>query len=81
MQKFQQNGLLENVNLSYKILPSKAIIHPVLCHILPLINGIVSINLMFSAQLIHIYDDVNSQQEIHELSMTMMEKTKFLGVR
>jgi hypothetical protein len=82
MQKFQQNGLFDNVNLLSldKVpRPSKDIVQPVLCHILPLINGIVSIYLQ-SAQLVDIYDAANSK-EISELNMKMMEKTRFLRVR
>jgi hypothetical protein len=79
MQKFQKNGLLDNVNLlSFGQLPVKAIIQPVLCHILHLINGIVSIYVS-SAQLVDFYDDGNSK-EISELNMKMMEKTRFLRV-
>jgi hypothetical protein len=79
MQNFQQNGLLDNVNLCIWKL-SKDIVQPVLSHILPLINGIVSIHLWDSAQLVHIYDAGNTK-EIHEMNIKMMEKTKCLGVR
>jgi hypothetical protein len=78
MQKFQQNGLLDNVNLAFGKLPSNDILHPVLCHILPMINGINSIYLLDSAQLVDIYDAENSK-EIYELNMKMMEKTRLLG--
>jgi hypothetical protein len=81
MQKFQQNGLLDNVNLAFAAnLSSNDIVQPVLLHILPLINGIVSINLLDSAQLVDFYDDGNSK-EIHEMSMKMMEQTRVLIVR
>jgi hypothetical protein len=78
MQKFQQNGLLDNVNLAFSHLKSKDF-GPVLCHILPLINGIVSIALRDSAQLADIYSAGNIR-EIYELNMEMMEKTRILGV-
>jgi hypothetical protein len=85
MQKFQQNGLLDNVNLEfYEVfipVPSKDIVQQVLCHILPLINGIVSI-FMRNAHLVHFYDAANSKEIYeYELYMKMMEKTRFLRVR
>jgi hypothetical protein len=80
MQKFQQNGLLDNVNLLFDNLLAKDIVQPVLCNILPLINGIVSIDVEDCAQLVDIYDDGNSK-EIHELNMKMLEKTRILAVR
>jgi hypothetical protein len=80
MQKFQQNGLLDNVHLKFAKLSAKDIVQPVLCHILPLINGIVSIELMDSAQLVHFYDAENSK-EIYKLNMKMMAETRFLAVR
>jgi hypothetical protein len=80
MQKFQQKDLLDNVNLWLEKLPSKAIIQSVLCHLLPLINGIRSIDLRDSAQLVHFYDAENST-EIYELNMKMMEKTRILVAR
>jgi hypothetical protein len=73
MQKFQQNGLLDNVNLSFGKLPPKDIFQPVLGHILPLINGIKSV-------VIHSAPLVNSKK-IYEMNMKMMEKTRFLGAR
>jgi hypothetical protein len=79
MQKFQKNGLLNNVNLLFYNLSSKDILQPVLCHLLPLINGIVSIE-VHSAQLVGIYDAENSK-EINELNMEMMSETRFLGAR
>jgi hypothetical protein len=80
MQKFQQNGLLENVNMLFDKLPSWDFVKPVLCHILPLINGIDSIEMTDIAQLADIYDAGNNK-EIYEMSMKMMEKTRFLSVR
>jgi hypothetical protein len=80
MQKFQQNGLLDNVNLSFGELSAKDIVQPVLCHLLPLFNGIVSIVLSVSAQLVDIYDAENSK-EIYERNMKMLEKNRFLGAR
>jgi hypothetical protein len=77
MQKFQQNGLLDNVNLAIDNLSSKDIVQPVLCHLLPLIKGIRSIELMYSGQLVDFYDAGNSK-EIYELNMKMMGKTRFL---
>jgi hypothetical protein len=77
MQKFQQNDLLDNVHLAFGKLAS---IHPVLSHMIPLINGIVSIDVMNSAQLVGIYDAANSK-EMHELNMKMMEQTRFLCAR
>jgi hypothetical protein len=50
-----------------------------LCHLLPLINGIVSIYVNNSAQLVYIYDAGNSK-EIYELNMKMMEKTRILAL-
>jgi hypothetical protein len=79
MHKFQQNGLLDYVNLCIWDLP-KDILQQVLGHLLPLINGIVSIEVMESAQLADIYDAGN-RQETYELNMKMMEKTRFLSVR
>jgi hypothetical protein len=80
MQKFQQNGLLDNVDLYIAKLSAKDILPKVLCYILPLINGIVSIYVRDSAQLVDFYDAENSR-EIYELYMKMMEKTRFLGAR
>jgi hypothetical protein len=80
MQKFQQNSLLDNVNLEFDKLSPKDIVQPVLCHILPLINGIVSIDLEDSAQLVDFYD-AGKSKEIYEMNMKMMEKTRFLGAR
>jgi hypothetical protein len=80
MQKFKQNGLLDNVNLAFGELSAKDIVQPVLCHILPLINGIVSINMEDSAQLVDFYDAENNK-EIYGMKMKMMEKTRFLGVK
>jgi hypothetical protein len=77
MQKFQQNGLLDNVSLEFE---SKALIQPVLGHLLPLIKSIFSIDVRDSAQLVDIYDAGNSK-EIYELNMKMMEKTRFLNIR
>jgi hypothetical protein len=48
-------------------------------HLLPLINGIVSIQ-VDSAQLVDIYDAANSK-EIYEMNMKMMEETRILSVR
>jgi hypothetical protein len=79
MQKFQRNGLFDNVNLVfYKLFP-KDIVQPVLCHILPLIKGIVSIYLWDSEQLVDFYDAGNSK-EIYELNMKMVEKTRILAL-
>jgi hypothetical protein len=80
MQKFQQNGLLHNVNLWFDKAPSKDKIHSVLCHLLPLINGINSIYVEDSAQLVHFYDAGNSK-EIYEMNMKMMEETRIMGVK
>jgi hypothetical protein len=80
LQKFQQNGLLDNVNLVFAKLPSTDIVQPVLTHLLPLVNGIVSISVP-SARLVDIYDDAGNSKEIYEINMKMMEKTRFLGVR
>jgi hypothetical protein len=80
MEKFQQNGLLDNVTLEFDKLPSKDILLPVLRHLLPLINGIHGIDVNNSAQLVDFYDAENSK-EIYELNMKMMEKTRFLGAR
>jgi hypothetical protein len=78
-KKFQQNGLLHNVILLIDQLSAKDIVQPVLCHILPLINGIVSIE-VDSAQLVHFYD-AGISKEIYEMNMKMMEKTRLLGVQ
>jgi hypothetical protein len=80
MQKFQQNGLLDNVNLLFDKLPSKDLLPTILCHIMPLINDIVVIQVEDSAQLVDIYD-VGNSKEIYEMNMKMMEKTRILGVR
>jgi hypothetical protein len=80
MQKFQQNGLLDNVSLLFEPLPSKNILQPLLFHLLPLINGIVSINVGDSDQLVKIYDAGNSK-ELYELNMKMMEQTRFLVLK
>jgi hypothetical protein len=77
MQKFQHNGLLDNVSLFIMEL-KKDIYQPILCHLLPLINGIVSIDVDDSAQLIDIYD-AGKCKEIYELNMKMMEETRVLG--
>jgi hypothetical protein len=79
MQKFQQNGLLDNVNLAFSCFISKDKIQPVLCFILPLINGIDTVTAEDSAQLVNIYDDGNSK-EIYEMNMKMMEETRLLAV-
>jgi hypothetical protein len=79
IQKFQQNNLLDNVCLCIGHL-TKDIVQPVLCHLLPLINGIVSIGLRESAQLVDFYDAENSK-EIYEMNMKMMEKTRILALR
>jgi hypothetical protein len=79
MQKFQKNGLLDNVNLVFSYLPSRDIANLVLCHLLPLINGIVSI-ILHSAQLVHFYNAGNSK-EICEMNMKMMEKTRILALK
>jgi hypothetical protein len=68
------------VSLLFDKLFPKDILQPVLCHILPLINGIVSIYVEDSAQLVDIYDAGNSK-EIYDLCMKMMEKTRLLGAR
>jgi hypothetical protein len=81
MQKFKQNGLLDNVNLAFGELSAKDIVQPVLCHILPLINGIVSINMEDSAQLVDFYEAGGNNKEIYGMNMKMMEKTRFLGVK
>jgi hypothetical protein len=79
MQKFQQNGLLDNVTLWFDKLFPKDILQPILCHLLPLMNGILSI-FVHSAQLVDFYYAGNSK-ETYELNMKMMEETRFLGVR
>jgi hypothetical protein len=79
MQKFQQNGLLDNVNLCIWEL-KKDIFQSILCHLLPLINGIRSIDVTKSAQLVDIYD-VGNSKEIHEMNIKMMEKARILGAR
>jgi hypothetical protein len=68
------------VNLWFGDLSAKDIAQPVLCHILPLINGIKSIEVLKSAQLVHFYDAGNSE-EIYEMNMKMMSDTRFLGAR
>jgi hypothetical protein len=80
VQKFQQNGLLDNVNLLFDDLPSKNIVQlqQVLCDIMPLLNGIVAIDVLDSAQLVDFYNAGNSK-EIYERNMKMMEETRFLG--
>jgi hypothetical protein len=67
------------VHLKFAKLSAKDIVQPVLCHILPLINGIISI-FMDSAHLVQFYDAGNSK-EIYEFNMKMMEETKRLCVR
>jgi hypothetical protein len=79
MQKFQQNGLLDNVNL-FLFISSKDILQQVLCRLLPLINGIATVETENSAQLVGIYETENSK-EIYELNMKMMQKTRHLAVR
>jgi hypothetical protein len=78
MLKFQQKGLLHNVNLWIDT-SSKHIVQTALCHLLPLINGIVSIDMWDSTQLVDFYDASNSKQ-IYEMNMKMMEETRFLSV-
>jgi hypothetical protein len=78
MQKFQQNGLFDNVNLYIAKLSSKDILQSVLSHLLPLINGIVAI-FVHSAQLVDIYH-VENNKKIYEMNMKMMEKTRILGL-
>jgi hypothetical protein len=80
LQKFQQNGLFDNVNLVFPSSLSKAIIQQVLCHLLPLINGIAKVDVEDSAKLVDFYDAANSK-EIYEMNMKMMEKTRVLGAR
>jgi hypothetical protein len=80
MQKFQQNSLLDNVNLEFYKVPSKDIVQLVLCNILPLINGIVSIDVDDSAQLVDFYD-AGKSKEIYEMNMKMMEEIRILAVR
>jgi hypothetical protein len=80
MQKFQENGLLDNVTLSiFKL--SKDIVQPVLTNLLPLLNGILAVEVCDSSQLVEIYDDVGNSQEVFELNMKMMEKIRFLEAR
>jgi hypothetical protein len=67
------------VNLAFEKL-AKDIVQPILCHLLPLINGIDSLDVEDSAQLVDFYDSANSQ-EIHEMNMKMMEETRILTVR
>jgi hypothetical protein len=78
IQKFQQNGLLDNVDLEFGELSAKKILQPVLCHLLPLFNGIKSIEVEDSGQLVDFYDAANSH---YEMSMKMMEQTRFLCAR
>jgi hypothetical protein len=80
MQKFKQNGLLDNINFSFDKLSSKDILPTVLCHLLPLVNSIISIKVSESVQLVEFYDSGNSK-EIYEMNMKMMEQTQFLSVR
>jgi hypothetical protein len=80
MQKFQQNGLLENVNLLFNKLSPKDIVQPVLCHLLPMINSINSIEVSDSTKLVDIYDAGNNK-EIYELNIKMIEETRLLAVR
>jgi hypothetical protein len=81
MQKFQKNGLLDNLNLEFDNLSSKEILQPVLCHLLPLVNGIGILSIfVHSAQLVDFYDAGNTK-ETYEMNMKMMEETRFLGVR
>jgi hypothetical protein len=79
LQKFQQKCLLDNVNLSFGILPDN-IFAPALTHLLPLLDGIVSLELYESSQLSNIYHAGNGT-EFANLAMEMMEKTRFLGAR
>jgi hypothetical protein len=79
MQKFQQNGLLDSVNLTLPSFRSKNKIQPVLCHLLPLINGIAAVNLNKGAQLVDFYNTGNSK-EIYELYMKMVKKTRLLNI-
>jgi hypothetical protein len=80
IEKFQQNGLLDHVNLSIGDL-CKDTHAPVLAHLLPLINDIISIEVAVSAQLLDIYGNENNKDDISELNIKMMEKTRFLGAR
>jgi hypothetical protein len=80
MLKFQQNRLLDNVNLVFNKLSPKDILHPILCHLMPLINGINSIEVSESLQLVDFYDAGNSK-EIYEMNIKMMEETRLLSVR
>jgi hypothetical protein len=80
MRKFQQNSLLDNVRLVIDDELKKDIVQPVLTHLLPLVNGILSIEFSDSAQLVDIYK-ARKDKEIYERNMEMMEKTRFLGDR
>jgi hypothetical protein len=64
----------------FEKLPSKEIVHNVLCHILPLINGIATVDVEDSAHLVDFYNAGNSK-EIYDLNLKMMEEARFLGVR
>jgi hypothetical protein len=79
IQKFQQNSLLNNVNLSFGQV-QKHILQPVLSRLLPLFNGIVSVEVANSAQLADIYNAGNSK-DFSGLTMNMMENARFLAVR
>jgi hypothetical protein len=77
MQKFQQNGLLDNVTLSFSNVSE---IQPVLCQLLPLFNGIAAVEVGLSAQLVDLYNTGNNKEN-HEMNMKMMEKTRLLFIR
>jgi hypothetical protein len=80
VRKFQQNALLDNVGLFIDGQLKKDIVQPVLTHLLPLINGILSVELSHSVQLVDIYNAKKSK-EIYGLNMEVMEKTRFLGLK
>jgi hypothetical protein len=68
---------MDNVNLVFGQISEKKSVQPVLCHILPLINGIKSIKMEDTDLLVDFYKAGNSE-EIYEMNMKMMEKTQFL---
>jgi hypothetical protein len=80
MQKFQQNGLLDNVTMAFSPELFVHEIQPALCNLLPLINGIAAVDLGDSDQMVEIYDAGNNKEN-HEINMKMMEKTRLLSVR
>jgi hypothetical protein len=80
LHRFQQNSLLQNVNLDLGNIPTGKLL-PFLTHILPLIDSIESVKTAKIHQLIEICEDpVENNNGLSQMVKTAMAQTRILEI-